>query len=181
MLIYGLGNNGARYFETRHNVGRLLLESLDTGKFSAKENYLYRRAGGHDHLLTSGFMNESGLPLVSFVKYFKIKPGILLILQDDSDQLEGRVKLVQGGGSAGHHGINSIYRHLVATDFALDDVWRLKIGIRPEGNTHKSETFVLKPNSQLIARTLTNLSASLRNLPATPDMAKLQNTLNTKS
>ena len=180
MLIYGLGNNSARYFETRHNVGRLLLESLDTGKFSAKENYLYRRVGPHYHLLTSGFMNDSGLPLVSFVKYFKLEPGRLLILQDDSDQLEGCVKLVQSGGSAGHHGINSIYRYLVATGFTLDDVWRLKIGIRPSGNRHKSETFVLKPNTPRITQTLTDLSSVLQHLPPSPDLHKLQNTLNTK-
>ena len=180
MVIYGLGNNTQRYFTTRHNVGRLLLEALSGENFTTKDTYLYRRVDPHHHLLTSGFMNESGLPLVHFTKYFKPPADTLLILQDDSDQLEGRAKLVKGGGSAGHHGINSIYRHLVATDYDLDSVWRLKIGIRPEGNRLKSETFVLKPNSALITQTLRELATKLQDLPAEPDWARLQTVLNTK-
>lgn len=181
MLLYGLGNNAPKYLHTRHNVGRILLESLAETSFQKKNGYLYRQAGPHEHLLSAGFMNDSGLPLVEYTRYFKTEADTLLIFQDDSDQLEGRVKLVQGGGSAGHHGINSIYRHLLATPFAVEDVWRLKIGIRPEENRQKSETFVLKPVSAILTNTLTRLQQELRGLPEQANLQELQNVLNVKN
>jgi PTH1 family peptidyl-tRNA hydrolase len=92
-------------------------------------------------------MNNSGLSLVSFMNYFKLdfedSNFILLILQDDSDQIVGSQKLVVGGGSGGHRGISDIYKQGLGLNLDLEKVWRLKIGIRPEENKQKSETFVL--------------------------------------
>jgi PTH1 family peptidyl-tRNA hydrolase len=152
LLIYGLGNNDQKYLHTKHNAGRVVVETLaqEFGlHLQKKDKYFYGCFSLGDKkgilLLSTGFMNTSGEPLTSYIHFFKIPPQEikLLIVHDDSDQIEGRWKLVQGGRSAGHKGIDSIYKHLPGLGIDLEQVWRLKIGIRPNGNTTRSETFVL--------------------------------------
>ena len=143
LIMYGLGNNDPKYFNTKHNVGRILLEKIVNAQgleFTQKNNFNFCRLENIYFIYSSGFMNESGLPLANFVNYFKLTDFNLLIFQDDSDQQSGKIKLLQGGGSAGHHGINSIYKHFGPRKL---EFWRLKLGIRPVNNHLKSENFVL--------------------------------------
>ena len=179
MIIYGLGNTGSKYTGTRHNVGRDIVTSL-AGQMQSKQGYSYKTIEGKTYLVSNGFMNDSGVPLASFIGYFKHASGPLIILQDDSDQVEGSVKLLPKGGSGGHHGINSIYAHILKTPFTLDDIWRVKIGIRPQGNALKSETFVLSRSSAVIDKVAEKLAATLQAMPVSIDLAKLQNTINGK-
>ena len=94
-------------------------------------------------LRSLGYMNESGKPLRTYLEYRKpeVLP-VILIVQDDSDQLVGHAKLVIGGGTAGHWGIDSIYKEMLS-HISSQDFLRLKIGVRPDLNRSKSETFVL--------------------------------------
>ena len=159
LVIYGLGNNDTKYFDTKHNIGRVCLEYL-AGllgvNFQKKENFAYAKAevsGQSVYLVYSlGYMNNSGEPLSAFCNYFKLnltEPNSnLIVIQDDSDQLEARIKLLQAGGSAGHHGINSIYRNILGMRLEQSKIWRLKLGIRPPLNTQRSETFVLQKMGQ---------------------------------
>ena len=159
IVIYGLGNNEKKYLNTKHNVGRLLLERLaniEQLNFSLKNSFSYARNSEFSFVYSNGFMNVSGKPLFDFWQYFKLSSDdILIILQDDSDQTEGLNKFVLGGGSAGHRGINSIYEYLNSMGLKKENVWRLKIGIRPIENKLKSETFVL---SAVTANDLNNLN-----------------------
>ena len=154
-IFYGLGNNEAKYLETKHNLGRLVLEKIVSnlgGKFelSAKVSF-YKHIFENDEIAyfvySNGFMNTSGEALSSFLKYYKIdttSPDFkLIILHDDSDQIEQSFKFLPGGGSAGHNGIIDIYKHLPGLGTDINQIWRLKIGIRPPNNKLKSETFVL--------------------------------------
>jgi peptidyl-tRNA hydrolase, PTH1 family len=156
IVFYGLGNNDPKYLNTKHNAGRLVVEGLAKSweiSFSKGTSYFYTKSKDNLEiclLYSAGYMNNSGLALGDFLRYFKLdfKPtDSLLIIQDDSDQQNGKQKLLRGGGSAGHHGINDIYRHLPGLKISLEQVWRLKIGIRPDGNRERSETFVLTPAS----------------------------------
>ena len=158
LLIYGLGNNHSRYLYTKHNVGRLLIETLVKkvnltwemqAKFAYAKTLIVNQAVYF--LYSLGYMNESGEVISEFISYFKLKPDDLKIflLQDDSDQLETRLKLVNNGGSGGHKGVESVYKHLCFLGISKKSVWKLKIGIRPISNRLRSETFVLAKLSNL--------------------------------
>jgi len=163
LLFYGLGNNEAKYLLTKHNLGRLVLENIVdklNGKFelSAKVSF-YKHVFENDEIAyfvySNGYMNTSGEALDSFLKYYKIDASSpdfkLIILHDDSDQIEENFKFLPAGGSAGHRGIGDIYRHLPSLNLDINNIWRLKIGIRPANNKLKSETFVLNrsPENEL--------------------------------
>jgi len=158
LLIYGLGNNHSRYLYTKHNVGRLLIETLVKKvnltwemqtKFAYAKTLIVNQAVYF--LYSLGYMNESGEVISEFINYLKLKPDDLKIflLQDDSDQLETRLKLVNNGGSGGHKGVESVYKHLCFLGISKKSVWKLKIGIRPISNRLRSETFVLTKLSNL--------------------------------
>lgn len=157
LIIYGLSNNEKKYNSTKHNIGRLVIESvlkkLDL-RLRDERTYYYTKSNIAEtetvFLLSKGYMNESGRPLRDFLEYYKVKSENLqiLIIQDDSDQNSSNSKLVDKGGSAGHHGINSLNSHLMSSNYQEVPIWRLKLGIRPFNNREKSLSFVLNPISK---------------------------------
>jgi PTH1 family peptidyl-tRNA hydrolase len=188
LIIYGLGNNEDKYLNTKHNIGRLVVEELASGlqlSYSKNKSYYYTKSKDIYLIYSAGYMNESGRPLAEFCKYNSVDSNTqLLIIHDDSDQIEGNVKLLPQGGSAGHHGINSIYREIIATPLLIENVWRLKVGIRPELNKLRSETFVLNRLTKVdeeaitkVAKTLTSQLASIQQ----GQWSNAQNQLNLKS
>lgn len=193
LLIYGLGNNHSRYLYTKHNVGRLLIETLVkkvnlTWEMQTKFAYAKTLIVNQTvyFLYSLGYMNESGEVISEFINYFKLKPDDLKIflLQDDSDQLETRLKLVNNGGSGGHKGVESVYKHLCFLGISKKSVWKLKIGIRPISNRLRSETFVLTKLSNLeldfVNLVADNLVQFLADL-AQGDFTKAQNYFNSFS
>ena len=70
------------------------------------------------------FINDSGTPLLKFIKNSNITPKDILVAYDDLDLAPGKVRLKFSGGSGGHNGIKDIIEKLGTKDF-----WRLKIGI----------------------------------------------------
>jgi PTH1 family peptidyl-tRNA hydrolase len=154
LVFYGLGNNEKKYLDTKHNVGRLILEEMMKNfnlSFILQSGCLYAKATINDEKIyfvtTSGYMNNSGVPLKNLNDYFKLdftdSDSRLIVIQDDSDQIFGHQKISLAGGSAGHKGIQSIYNHSLNMNLDLDKIWRVKIGIRPPENKLRSETFVL--------------------------------------
>ena len=132
-LIVGLGNPGAEYAKTRHNAGFLLVESLavrwqadwtNERKFSAQVARGERQ--GRKFLLArpQTFMNLSGEAVGALVKFYQLPPAQLLVAVDDADLPLGEIRLRPGGGSGGHHGLESITQHLGTREYA-----RLRIGI----------------------------------------------------
>lgn len=192
VIIFGLGNNDKQYLQTKHNAGRVVLENIMKNinlSFNEKPSYFYARIklGSEDvyFLYSGGFMNDSGQVLEAFCKYFKLnftdEKSKLFILHDDSDQLEGNQKLVVGGGSAGHNGIKSIYKHIFNLDLSTEKIWRLKIGIRPSDNKMKSETFVLSrfgENEFVGYKKLANKLTDLLPLLVSEDLSRLQTIFN---
>jgi len=138
-LLTGLGNPGAKYELTRHNVGFMVVDMLaeragtafDTvSRPPARAEALYSAGGKRIMLLKPlTFMNRSGDAVSRVINFFKIPLDNLLVIHDDLDMEFGRIKLVRSGGAGGHNGIRSIISCLGSRDFA-----RLKIGIgRPDG------------------------------------------------
>lgn len=150
IIFYGLGNHDPKYLQTKHNAGRLILENLAECldiKFSKVGDFFLAKSEDIFLIYSTGYMNNSGEVLQSFFNFYKnltfSDQDVVVFIQDDSDQIEGNQKLTLAGGSAGHHGINSLYKHLLNLKIPMEQVWRLKIGIRPSGNKLRSETFVL--------------------------------------
>ena len=195
IVFFGVGNNENKYFKTKHNAGRVLLENLaelDGLAFQKAQKYSYCKTkwGNQDvyFVFSNGYMNLSGEALNGFLKYFKLElsglDDFLVVLQDDSDQIEGNNKFVLGGGSAGHRGIDSINKHLLSFKLHISRLWRLKVGIRPHLNTLKSETFVLNSLSDLDNQNinlLTRLIYSNKTHFESLSFEKIQMLINTKS
>lgn len=156
-IIVGLGNPGEEYKNTRHNVGRMLVEyfaknaekiaeKLDSKKaakltgfedFSFNKKYNAQCATGEVNgekvmlLLPETFMNKSGKALEILVTSAK-KAEKLLVAHDDLDLAIGRGKILFNRGSGGHKGIESIIRAIKTEAFA-----RLKVGVCPTTPTGK--------------------------------------------
>src|ERR1017187_7062537 len=132
-LIVGLGNPGADYAKTRHNAGFLLVEKLagrwkagwkSERKFQARVSRAER--DGKKILLAEPqtFMNLSGESVGALVKFYQLPLEKILVVVDDADLPLGEIRLRPGGGSGGHHGLESVAQHLGAKTYA-----RLRIGI----------------------------------------------------
>ncbi len=132
-LIVGLGNPGADYAKTRHNAGFLLVEKLaaqwrcgwaNERKFEARVARAER--GGRMVLLAEPqtFMNLSGESVGALMRFYQLPPERLLVVVDDADLPLGEIRLRPGGGTGGHHGLESVMQHVGSREYA-----RLRIGI----------------------------------------------------
>ncbi|MEJ6488535.1 aminoacyl-tRNA hydrolase [Leucobacter sp. USCH14] len=149
-LIVGLGNPGAKYEATRHNVGQMALDVLADrigGRFSSHRTGARVaegrvRPGGPKLVLakSNGFMNTSGGPTTALAKYFSVPVDRVIVLHDELDLPFDTLKLKQGGGHGGHNGLRDIAKALGSPAFL-----RVRIGIgRPPGQQDPAD-FVLKP------------------------------------
>ena len=130
-LIVGLGNPGAEYEKTRHNVGFWVLDALQAElradpwktKFGAEWVKLSR--GGDDLVLCKPqtFMNKSGEPTQALAQFFKIATENVIVVHDELDFPPGTVRLKQGGGAGGHNGLRSLIA-CIGADFV-----RVRAGI----------------------------------------------------
>jgi len=132
-LIAGLGNPGAQYRGTRHNVGFEvvdLLASRHGARFeAAKVDGLIakvRRPGAEDVLLLKPltFMNLSGEAVQGVAHYFKIAVPDMLIVADDVNLPLGRLRVRKTGTEGGHNGLRSVGQMLGTIDYP-----RLRVGV----------------------------------------------------
>lgn len=146
-LIIGLGNVGAKYVFTRHNMGFMLVDkiALDNGaefrentKLKSLITKFYK--DGEDYMLVkpTTYMNLSGEAMRAVIDYYKIDPKDMIIVYDDLSLDLGRMRFRPTGSDGGHNGIKSIIKHLGSKDFM-----RLKIGIGPQPPI-PAEVFVLQ-------------------------------------
>lgn len=149
-LIVGLGNPGAKYARTRHNIGFQLVERLADGwranwtdekKFQARVARLERN--GRTIMLAEPqtFMNSSGETVGAMAKFFRLPLPRLLVAVDDADLPLGGIRLRGSGSSGGHHGLESIEKHVGSREFA-----RLRLGIgRTADGKREITDYVLAP------------------------------------
>ncbi|MCK7578846.1 MAG: aminoacyl-tRNA hydrolase [Chromatiales bacterium] len=146
-LIVGLGNPGAQYEATRHNVGFWWVEAIARAQgesFRAEPKFLgelarVRIAGQDVRLLKpSTYMNRSGQSVVAVARYFNIPPERILIAHDELDLPVGVARIKQGGGHAGHNGLRDSISALGSREF-----WRLRIGIAHPGDRTLVTGYVL--------------------------------------
>ena len=138
-LWVGLGNPGAQYALQRHNVGfmaaDIIAETHPFAPWSKKFRSLIAegRIGGHRILLLKPqtFMNDSGDAVQQAMRFYKLEMDALTVFHDELDLAPFKVKVKQGGGTAGHNGLRSIDASL-GPDFR-----RVRIGIGHPGPGRK--------------------------------------------
>jgi PTH1 family peptidyl-tRNA hydrolase len=131
-LIVGLGNPGAQYQATRHNVGFCLVDllanrwsiDLKRQKHDALFGQGHYRGDSAILLKPQTYMNRSGQSVLQAVKFYKIDQKDFLVVVDDMDLELGRLRLRSQGGAGGHNGLLDIIEKLGTNDFS-----RLRIGI----------------------------------------------------
>ncbi len=170
-LVIGLGNPGAAYAHTYHNVGALALLAIaaelvtkDTARWEThKKLFAYARSGELILVRPLTFMNVSGLAIREAARKFNVSPQNIILLHDDSDLTLGSWKISRRSGAAGHHGVESAVATLGGNDFT-----RIRIGIRPEKERmrKKAEDFVLKPitktSGAILAKTFKEIAGGLK-------------------
>jgi peptidyl-tRNA hydrolase, PTH1 family len=137
-LVAGLGNPGADYEATRHNVGADAVRLLaDREHAPLSRNKRVRcevaevRADGVPLVLAvpTAYMNRSGDPVQSAASWFKVPPERVVVVHDELDLPVGALRLKRGGGNAGHNGLRDVDRALGTRDYV-----RVRIGVgRPPG------------------------------------------------
>lgn len=150
-LIVGLGNPGARYAPTRHNVGWRVLER-------AAARWRIHLAGGTPGCLPAlwgrgrvgeaevalgaplAWMNETGPVVKALLEEWALTPPDLIVVHDDLDLDLGRLRIKQAGGAGGHNGIFSLLSALDTSEFC-----RLKIGIGRPAPGEDAAEYVLAP------------------------------------
>ena len=141
----GLGNPGASYALHRHNVGFMALDTIAaTHDFPAWQKKFKSLASegriGDQRLLLlkpQTFMNDSGAAVAAALHFYKLELDALTVFHDELDLAPMKLKVKQGGGTAGHNGLRSIDSHL-GPDFT-----RVRIGIGHPGHKDRVTPYVL--------------------------------------
>ena len=130
-LIVGLGNPGAQYAGTRHNVGFDVVDELARRRAlvfeaSPADAVMARERGPDARLMLAKpltFMNLSGRAIGALTRYYRVDTGDVLIVADDVNLPLGRLRARRGGSDGGHNGLRSVIG-LLGTEVA-----RLRIGV----------------------------------------------------
>jgi PTH1 family peptidyl-tRNA hydrolase len=131
-LVVGLGNPGARYAGTRHNVGFDAVDLLArrhglawaAAPKGAEALVAGWRMGGAIFAKPLTFMNLSGAAVVPLLQFYKVELGDLLVIVDEVQLDTGRIRVRPSGSAGGHNGLKSIIGALGTDAFP-----RLRIGV----------------------------------------------------
>lgn len=144
-LITGLGNPGAEYAATRHNIGFMAVDALaraaHVASFSSKFHGEVASAeyGGEKLILLKPqtYMNLSGKSVQAAMAFYKLPPAQVIVLHDELDLPLGKVRIKKGGGANGHNGLKDIDA-MVGQDY-----WRVRLGIGHPGDAARVHGHVL--------------------------------------
>lgn len=132
-IFVGLGNPGAKYEKTRHNIGWLALcefvlrqekdfnFSKSLNAYQVKLNYAGKSVLC---LLPATYMNNSGEAVITATKKYNVPPKNIIVLVDEYNFDLGKVHLKIGGSAGGHNGLKSLLFHL-----ETDQFYKLRMGI----------------------------------------------------
>lgn len=131
-MIAGLGNPGAEYAQTKHNVGFMLLDTLakhlEAPEWKTKRDALVTetRIGAEKALLVKPltYMNDSGRAIGPLLTWYKLRPEDLIVAHDDMDIPVGMIRIRKKGSAGGHNGMKSVLYHMQDENFP-----RVRIGI----------------------------------------------------
>jgi len=135
-LIFGLGNPGEEYKDTRHNIGFLFIDRLSELYKIPLDIYKFQTLMGKGKIVGEKiilvkplcFVNEAGKSLYEVKQNYEVKNEDIIVISDDVDLERGRIRIASKGGDGGHKGLRSIIQYL-----GTSNIPRIRIGIgRPE-------------------------------------------------
>lgn len=145
-LVVGLGNPGAKYEWTRHNIGFECLNRLHQSlgkpalqtKFEAQ--FVKTKIAGVDCCLIwpLTYMNCSGRSVSQFMRFYRVEPENVLVICDDLSLPLGKLRVRKSGSSGGQKGLDDILRCS-----GTQDIPRLRIGIDPTPDRWETADYVL--------------------------------------
>ena len=148
MLIVGLGNPGAEYEKTRHNLGFMLIDKLAHVEgivVNRRECSALVGRGEIEGVRTKlakphTFMNLSGHAVSCLLAKLKTESPVaqLIVISDDLALPLGKIRIRERGSAGGHNGLKSIIASIGTDEFV-----RLRIGIQPDHPISDSKRFVL--------------------------------------
>ena len=164
-LVAGLGNPGAEYAHTRHNIGFMIVDFLahETGTVWEKSRKWDAATGKSGNALLvkpATYMNRSGHPLFAIAQLFKITAQEILIVLDDFSLSLGRLRIRQSGGPGGHNGLESIIMQ-----FGTEEIPRLRVGIGPvpaEGATDYVLSNFFEEQKPLVRSTIARAAEAVK-------------------
>lgn len=186
-LLICLGNPGAKYSNTRHNVGFMFADLLSNKigcNFQNEPKFKCEIAKGTYKeeaiwiIKPQTFMNLSGEALFALKNFYKIDISTLFLVYDDIALDIGTIRFRAKGSDGGHNGVKSIIKYAQTSTFD-----RLKIGIGPQPSFMKSEDYVLQNFSStecnILKETLNkSVDAFLYYCDVNGDLNKVQNKYN---
>lgn len=131
-LIVGLGNPGAKYEKTRHNVGFIAVDDIanrlgvkiDRAKYHALITEVVIDGKRGIIMKPETYMNNSGIAVAEAARFYNIPPEMVIVLHDEISFDPGLFRIRRKGSAGGHNGLKSIIEHLGSQDFP-----RLKLGV----------------------------------------------------
>ncbi|NWO17953.1 MAG: aminoacyl-tRNA hydrolase [Corynebacterium sp.] len=148
-IVVGLGNPGARYAATRHNVGYMAVDDLlaETGELlqpvkGHKVHAATLEMDGQKVLIarTTTFMNLSGDPIAPIAQALNVPAERIIVIHDELDLPENKIRLKLGGNENGHNGLKSLSQNLGTRDYV-----RVRIGIARPPKGSSIPDYVLGP------------------------------------
>ena len=115
-LLVGLGNPGKTYANNRHNIGFMILESMEkfynTPKFTKKFKSEYLKTNINENVVfllkPMTYMNDSGIAVKEIKDFYNISVDNIFVFHDEIDLNPGDVRVKRGGSHNGHNGLKSI-------------------------------------------------------------------------
>ena len=149
-MIVGLGNPGEKYFETRHNVGFMLIDKMckeQNLKFTTDKIFQAEIASTFFYgekvyfVKPTTFMNESGKAVHALLSYYGLDIEDLVVIYDDLDIPIGALRIRTSGSSGTHNGMKSVVSQLGSRDFP-----RVRIGIGSNKDDNLIDFVIGKPS-----------------------------------
>lgn len=182
-LIAGLGNPGARYRGTRHNIGFDVLDELAsrhslTFEAAPAEALQARWRTGDGVLLVKPltYMNLSGEAIGALGRYYRVDTSDILVVCDDVNLPVGRLRARASGSDGGHNGLKSVAQHLGTTAYT-----RLRVGVGRGDERRDLAGHVLagfEPEETTAVREAITRSADAIELWVSQGLAPVMNTYN---
>jgi PTH1 family peptidyl-tRNA hydrolase len=185
-IILGLGNPGAEYKNTRHNVGWWCLDELvartkaDLNRKRKELRFAEVELGTSPVVLAypRTFMNRSGLALSYLTNRFNTEPEKILVVTDDINLKPGSVRIRKKGGPGGHNGLKSIITMLGTNEFP-----RVRIGVgNPESSAEQVDHVLgtFDPASRDLVRSASNRAADAITMIVNGEFDNAMNKYNAK-
>lgn len=123
--IVGLGNPGEKYEHNRHNVGFMVVDTLNQ-KFEMNKRFNAEIVQTKEYILVKPltYMNDSGVAVSAICRFYKVDLMDLYVVHDDLDIKIGNYKIQHGKGPQVHNGLLSIEEKL-----GSDQFWNVRVGV----------------------------------------------------